>query len=187
MKLPLAGFFWPVAALCLCSCNASDRNYFPITKASVWKYAVQGDFDTFPDTVIVTGRVPVSDVEGFELAGAMGVSRLGWRGGNLVASELGGQRFDPPITILSQSPVSWAGTWETAGKPRQAKADLTTSTTQTTVAGKKTKALESVLTFHAGGKTTTLTTVFVQGIGIFSQEQRSGDRRERRIDYLSGP
>lgn len=176
-----------LAVLVACSCSNRLQSYFPVTSSSVWKYTVQGEFDTFPDTVKTVGRVPVGQVEGFELVGGMGVSRLAWQGDTLLASELAGQRFHPPIPLLAPTALDWTGTWESGGKAKPANAKFSWKPTETTVSGRKTKALESVLKFVANGRTTVLTTWFVEGIGIYRQEQRTDDRRDRRLDYLSGP
>jgi len=168
-------------------CAPSEHQYFPLAKGNKWSYSVRNDFDTFVDDIEVVRRVPVGNQEGYELHGKFGTSKFAWNGSVLVASELSGQRFDPPIPILSKAPIEWRGTVEIAGRKAASQAKLESSMTKERFAGRDYDALQTDLVMKSRGQTVRLTTWFVQGMGILLQEQKTGDKRDRRIEYLSGP
>lgn len=152
-----------------------------------WTYEVKTDFDSRVDDVAVVSRVPVGTVEGYELASPTGASRLGWNGDVLVMSMISGQVYDPPIPIFSTSKRSWQGTIETAGRLTPAKAELVCQPVKLRFAGRQVDGYQSDLSIHTTGAPVHLTSWFVKGVGLFRQEQRTGERRDRRVEYLSGP
>ena len=179
---------WPALfALACVGCSASQTSYLPLKMGSKWSYAVKGDFDTTVEDMSVVGRVPVGPQDGYEIQGHTGTTRLAWAGDRLLASELAGQWFDPPVPLISGGKTSWKGTLETAGRKSEAAATLTQSTAKLKFAGRDQDTLRTDLTLVTRGQTIKLSTWFVKGIGVLKQEQRTGNKRDRLIEYLSGP
>ncbi|MBS1713140.1 MAG: hypothetical protein JST30_02255 [Armatimonadetes bacterium] len=168
-------------------CQDQATGLMPLSKKAVWTYSVQGDFDTYVATLKAADRVPVGPAEGWKLDGTMGPSRLGWAGGTLYASELAGQGFEPPLPLYSPSPVRWKGRWSMGNRSAELEATVESKKVKEQVAGRSTDAVMSVVQLKGRGFSSRLTTWFVPGIGVYRQEQRTGDRRTVRLDYLSGP
>ncbi|MBS1724064.1 MAG: hypothetical protein JSS66_14055 [Armatimonadetes bacterium] len=167
-------------------CGGQGR-LMPLDKGSHWTYSVQTDFDTFVDDVRVTRRVPVGPVEGWEVKGSMGVSSLGWSGDTLIAVQLNGQRFEPPLPLLSGKGKTWQGLVRSGGRTEKCSANLSVAPVKETVGGRQVDGVMSTIALVGGPAPIELKTVFVADVGIVRQEQRSGDRRQRRLDYLTGP
>ncbi len=158
----------------------------PLKIGGKWSYTLQGSFDKYVDTLEVKKKVPVGRSMGFQIEGGLGVSQFAWQGGELFASELGGQFFDPPLPLISKS-GRWEGECRIAGSTHKATAQIENKMTEEILNGKSTEALQSTITLLVKGKQRTTTIWFVSGMGILRQEQRLGDHREYRLDYLSGP
>jgi hypothetical protein len=141
------------------------------------------------DSVKVTRPVSVADVEGFELNGPLGVSRLAWRGNALVAESSAGLRFSPPIPLLAPDgkEATWHGrvTWLGAEKP--ASATVRQSKRTLTLASRPIETTQSDLTLSLPSRKIELITCFEPGVGIVQQEQRSGGKLEVEIEMVSGP
>jgi len=159
----------------------------PLSKKSTWTYSVQGDFDTYVATLASAGRAPVGTAEGWILKGTMGPCRLGWSGNVLYASELAGQGFEPPLPLYSPSPRRWKGTWRQGDRSAELEAAVSSRKVKEQVSGRSTEVTQSIVELTGKGFRSRLTTWFVPGLGIYRQEQRTGDRRTVRLDYLSGP
>lgn len=173
--------------LIACGCAPSEQKYLPLAVGNRWSYSVKSDFDTTVDDVVVVGRVPVGKVEGYRMQGNLGTSEMAWDGSTLLASELAGQRFSPPLPLLTSSSVTWKGFIETAGRRIPAKAKIVSTKVKERFANRDYDTRQTEITFSSVGPNLHLTTWFVEGIGILKQEQRTGIKRDRRIEYLSGP
>lgn len=159
----------------------------PLSQGSAWTYSVKGGFDAFVVDTRVAGHANLGVTQGFVLASPMGESRVGWHGDTLVASQLAGQTFVPALPWLPPRPARWTGTVDTGAKRYQASARISVSTSEERIAGRLTPTRVSELTLDLGGRDQTVTSTFAPGIGLIRQEVRSGGRRIRRLDYLSGP
>jgi hypothetical protein len=166
------------------SCTPFDQSFFPMRMGQTWTFQVQDDFDRYVDDVRVVGAVNVGPVKGWQLRGKMGTSRLGWSGDTLLASELGGRHFDPPLPIFSRSPRSWKGTMFSAGMRTPVAATVTSEKTVEKYGGRSYDAVQTTVLLTGAGQQVKLDSWFVSGIGLLRQEQRTGDRRDRRIEYL---
>lgn len=170
-----------------CGCAPSEQKYLPLTVGNRWSYSVKADFDTTVDDIAVTGRVPVGKVEGYRMTGNLGTSEMAWDGSTLLAAELAGQRFSPPLPLLTASTTMWKGHIETAGRRIPAKAKVVSTKVKERFANRDYDTRRTEITFSSVGPNIYLTTWFAEGIGILKQEQRTGAKRDRRIEYLSGP
>ncbi len=178
-------WLWPL--ILLMGCSIPDQNLMPMAKGNKWSYRVQGAFDSRVDDVSVGRSVAVGGVRGWELVGDLGTTTLAWSGQTLVASEICGQRFDPPIPLYAPKSVTWKGTVETAGRTYPGDATLGVSRAKEKFAGKPVTAVTSTLSLTLRKQKVVLTSTFLDGVGLLHQEQRTGDRRDRYMEYLSGP
>lgn len=121
----------------------------------------------------------------------MGENRLAWVGSTLVASKLGGVIYEPPITILNPASlsdkISWKGTMTIAGKSILAEAELAQSSSKYTISSVQYAAIRTTLTVETPGKTITTDSVYANGLGLVSQEERLNGKFTAMIEYLSGP
>lgn len=159
----------------------------PLSMKSKWSYSVKTDFSSAVDEIVVGRRVPVGSHLGYELIGQMGISRLVWDGDTLLASELGNHGFSPPIPIFATRSKQWKGNLTIAGRPQQGSATLELSETPETIAGREYKAVVAELDIETKGRHINMKTWYVKSIGILRQEQRTDGKRDRRLEYLSGP
>ena len=178
----------PLLLLVLWGCGGDLHDYMPLNEHSQWEYIVRLDTDEVPVTWKVAGRAPVGAIEGWEIASDMGTSRLGWKGDDLLASELAGTVYSPPVPLLADGPRSWKGVVTTAGQKTAGSATLVRSAESLDVGGKSYESIKTVLTLDCGGETVQLTTWFFSGLGILRQEQRRGPAltRDRYIEFVSG-
>ncbi|MBL8066377.1 MAG: hypothetical protein JNM34_11045 [Chthonomonadaceae bacterium] len=178
---------WACIGLVAMGCAPGDHRYFPLAVGNKWSYSVKEDFSSRVEDLEVVRRVPVGRWSGFELKGNSGSSRLAWDGSTLWAAELASQSFDPPLPLFSRGPISWQGTTLVQGKRRKAEAQLQVMTDKYRYAGREQDTVLTTLSLTENGRTVQLETWFSEHVGILKQEQRTNDRRDRRIEYLSGP
>lgn len=179
---------WPILfCLFVGGCQGSGSDYFPLKSGAKWSYEVKTDFDSRVDDMTVARRVSVGPAKGYELDSPTGPSRLAWDRSTLLASQISGQTFEPPLPLIVPGSQSWRGTIETAGRRTPAKAQVKCQVVKLTFAGRQVDGLQSDVRIQSAGQPIQLTSWFVQGTGLVRQEQRTGDRRDRRIEYLSGP
>ena len=171
--------------VCVAGCAPFEQSYFPVRTGQVWTYQVQSDFDTYVDDIKVVGSANVGAVKGWKLQGRMGTSCLGWSGDTLIASELGGRSFDPPLPVFSRAPKSWKGTISVAGRRFPASAKITSQKTTEKLGGRSYEAWQTTVVMTGTGQTVQLDSWFVSGVGLLRQEQRTGTHRDRRLEYLS--
>jgi len=178
--------------LVLSSCSQDEQSYMPLAKGHVWTYNVQYGMATAVQDVRVSRPISVEKSAGWELASPMGNSRLAWVGSRLIAEELGGVRFSPPIPIFDplateKKPLTWAGLVIVAGKSSEGGASLTMKPDKYKVAGRDYLVKLARIELKTTGKVVENLIWFAPGIGIVRQEQRVGDNRDRALEFLSGP
>jgi hypothetical protein len=169
------------------SCKPPEQDYMPLGAGHAWTYQVQGNFDEYVDDLRTVAPTVVGPVRGWELAGKMGTCKLAWSGATLLASELAGRTFEPPIPVFSSLPRSWAGHTTVGGKRITATATLAGQKGVEKFADRNAQAWKSTLTLDCGGQATQVVSWFVAGVGIVRQEQRTGGHRDLSLEYLSGP
>ncbi len=186
--------------LALAGCHGSERDIMPLSEKSAWVYQVHGPLADSVQTVAVVSRTAVAGEEGFRLSGAMGESRLVWKGPRLLASALGGTRFAPAIPLLDlevalagesqkeKAPVSvWTGEVTYAGRKERAKAAMSRQTETISWRDRRVRAERALLELKTPKTTHRITTWFVRGRGVVRQEHRVGARLVRSLEALSGP
>lgn len=175
--------------LLLVGCGSNTQDNFPLAEGNEWNYVVRLDGDIAYQQIRVVGRSAVGPHNGWLLESDMGDSRLAWDGDTLLAAEMAGVRYTPPIPIFAPDGESWSGVVRTAEDEYEATATMETSRKKLDVAGRPHQTVMCVLTLDAGEEPIQLTTWFFEGLGILRQEQRSGPNQERnrRIDFVSGP
>lgn len=186
-----------LAAALLVGCAAPGDRYMPLEPGSEWTYTVQLHFKSVIARLKVKEQAPVGSGMGWRLAGDLGESRMAWRAGKLIAAELGGTKFDPPITLLDptakEAPqADWKGVIRHAGKQIPAAGTLsqtvlTDEADKLQIGSRKFSSIRSRLEVKAEGANLELTTWFAPGVGIIRQEQRINGDLVPSLEYLSGP
>lgn len=152
---------------------------------TTWNYSVRwGTQNTLVTTIKVTRKITVGGEEGFELRGPNGVSRLAERDGLLVAGELNGTRFDPPLPLLritnpvtGEDPVTvktWEGQMIFLKSSQTCRAKLDQHQFKDLWQSKKVKTQVATLTLTtARNRVIEIRTEYLAGTGILNQEQRT--------------
>ena len=189
--LALAGFF-----ILLAGCGSPDQ-LFPLRVDNEWSYSVKTGIPEYVEEIKVTKRVPVAGIQGYELASAMGISRLVWKGDTLFATALTGTRFNPPMPLLSsaeeKATFPWEGTVYSGGKAHKATATLTQTSEPLIRDGRKTPTTKTVLLVRLADRELETVTWYAPGTGMIMQVQRTKKQGQTdgqfdlQLDYLGGP
>ncbi len=175
----------------LAGCGGRGGSFMPIRETSEWTYVVNGKLVTGVEKVRVTGRTSVNGVRGFKLVGPMGPSRIAWRGSELIAAELSGVLYDPPVTILDVSGAPDLAKW--SGRIRYYGADLpgtvvgTQKETTFTLSGRKYRAIETTMNLTAGGKKIETVATYADTLGLAKLTEHAGGEFLSSMEYLAGP
>ena len=161
----------------------------PLEKGNVWTYEVRIDTTPHVVTLTIDEESPVGSHSGWLLESEMGNSRMAWAGDQLLAAELAGTTYWPPVPLLAPDKTSWKGVVGTSTTKVAATASLSRSEEDLEVGGRKFRTTKCVLDFNAGQDRIQLTTWFFPDRGIMRQEQRSGPAltRDRFVECVSGP
>ncbi len=171
-------------------CAPTAGNYLPMAVGDTWSYQSRTGLNSSVVDLRVARKLPVGSGPGFELVCQAGASRLAWRGDTLVASQLAGTFYSPPVPVFvpaGKTPVAWEGTVTQMGKSTQAKGAASVADSEAKAGSKTVPAKQVTLTIESGGTQTEVTTWFVNGLGIVRQEQRINGLLVNRLTYLSGP
>lgn len=174
-------------------CGPAANDWMPLAQGSRWDFAVRSGFLIAVEPVMVVGRSSVGTVEGARLNGPMGPSRLAWLGNDLLASELAGTRFSPPVTLLKVGAKD--ATWEWRGKVQSAGVWVPATVAFTQQSGTFTipksenslTSLTVVAKLSAAGMTRETQLTFARDLGVVRQETREDGKFVASIEYLSGP
>lgn len=186
-QITLAGLLM----LCLTSCSPPSTELMPLRVGEQWGFIVQSARQSIVANIKVTREAAVGGVPGFELAGPSGISRMAWKNGQLIASELSGTRYSPPIVLcasdIPKKAISWQGTLSTPLHDYPASASNKLDLDQTSIGGQTFKAVRSVLVIQfQGSSEIELKTWYVKGMGIIRQEQRTNGQQVLSMERLSG-
>lgn len=181
-----------IVIVVLAGCGrGGGESFMPLTVGGRWTYSVRAGFLSRVVDIKVSRTISVADVEGVELVGPMGNSRLAWKDGLLLVEDLPGTRVSPAIPMLVGTSVkakrAWKGIARTLAGTLEATASLTQASDTVTLGGRTYEARRSELTVRGLGEPIVLTTWFYEGIGILRQEQRVGEQLVRSMEYLAGP
>lgn len=169
------------------SCGPADRSLMPLRVGTVWTYAVERDFDSSVAEWRVVGPAPVGSEAGFEVRSPLGANRLAWSGGWLIASQLAGTRYEPPLPVLALDGTAWTGIVAGPAGTSRARAKIGRQETTEESDGRKRKVTVSTVTIQASGWEAQVTTWFVAGVGAVRQEQRTDGRLDVRAELIAGP
>lgn len=180
-----------IALLALAGCGGGGDAYMPMSKGAEWSYGFRGVFQTGVYRVSALEPTSVAESAGWTLSGPMGRSRLAWRGTKLMAAELAGTQFHPPISLLDASAPKGSRRWEGAvvvnGKSTPAQARIDQTESSTTLNGRKFSGIQVRIALDLDGRTYESTTIYSRGVGIVVHEQRDNGRFVLSQEYLSGP
>lgn len=161
-----------------------------------WTYQVRAGFDRRVAEVRVLRPLTVASVDGFELVGPLGVSRVAWKQGTLVADSTVNAQFSPPIPLLVPSSdlakdvakqvATWHGRVVVLGKVRPASAILTERTDKVEQGSQKVSAILATLTvtLQNPGSKIELLSWYREGTGLVQQEQRTRGNRIVQLQLL---
>jgi len=196
MNVPISHSIRPVACalagLCLCGCG-SQTGWFPMKVGRHWTYQVRAGFDRRVGAVKVLRPLPVASVDGFELAGPMGVSRLAWKHGTLLADSTVNAEFSPPLPLLVPSAdltkdprrvATWHGRVVSLGKERPGNAVLTEKTDKIEVGTQKVATILATVSLRTPSGQIELESWYQEGVGLVQQEQRTNGARIVQLQLL---
>jgi hypothetical protein len=180
----------PVVALCGCA-SAPQSNLMPLKVGETWIYRVHG---RELDQVVpfkVTRRISVAGTNGYEIASDLGISRLAWVGTKLVADELAGTKYDPPLPLLdSQSApadAQWEGTVTTPAGILRGTATQSQHVDKRPASGRTGVATVSTIELKTGHNVLTLVSSYVPEVGMIQQEEHNGLLSSTSLTMTSGP
>ncbi len=159
-----------------------------------WTYQVRAGFDRRVEPVRVIRSLPVDSVNGFELGGPLGQSRLAWKHGTLYADSAVNARFSPPIPLLipgveitkdvPRRVATWHGRVISLGKERPGSAVLTERTEKILVGTQKVQTILATVTLQIPGGKIELESWYQDGVGLVQQEQRTNGVRIVQLQLL---
>ena len=189
-RKPYVAYRLPFVALpFLLSCS-SGSSYMPSDTGTVWTYKIRTGFGAqHVADVSITKRISVTGTEGFEVAGPLGASRLAWKNGALWAQTFANAQVQPaiPLLRLDRQSAQWKGALETTSGKERAAGRLSHGSEQHKLGGRDFEAVRTELVLTRPRSSTTLTTWFIEGIGIVKQEQRTNGELDLRLEWVSGP
>jgi hypothetical protein len=163
----------------------------PLGKGKFWTYNYNARLRTGVEKLAVTGPTAISGHQGFILEGPMGRCAMAWKGVDLVASELAGVWYDPPLLLIRDGVRDGKGELSgkaiIAGQSFRYQGTWTQEPIKHQLGTRKLSAIkvERELTFDAN--TLKTTTVFVPGIGIVRQEEKWNGEFRALLNYVTGP
>ena len=160
----------------------------PLAVGAHWDYRFRWGLERETGRVEVVREVPVGGGTGWELRSPMGVSRLGYRGDRLVASQLGGAFLTPPLPIGVPvgSRAVWHGRVASLKGETPGSAVVEADKAKVNVAGAPRAVNRTVVTMRVDGKTVELTTWYAPGEGLLQQEQRTNERLDLALERIGG-
>ncbi len=184
------GFLILACAVGLAGCDRHSK-MMPLAKGAEWEYQATIGLLTRVTTIKVDSPVAVGSSSGFLLTSRQGNSRLAWSGSQLIASQLAGSQFRPPIPLYADlaegAKLAWKGEIRTAEGTRPASGQLVSAKTKEKLGTQEVAATLTTLTFTEAGRKHEIQTWFAAGTGIIRQEHRSDGQLMTRLIYLSGP
>ncbi|MEW5883486.1 MAG: hypothetical protein AB1725_04580 [Armatimonadota bacterium] len=185
----LGGLVLLLPVLCLHACSGS-RAYMPLDEGRSWRYSVVDAYGPRMAMLTVERRARVGDRMGVLLAGDDGTSRLAWEGSTLLGSEFVGCAFDPPIPLLEAGAESasweWRGAVRRGGTVFSAHVRASQQPSTTDDLGREVPSLRVTLSLSVGGRSETVETHYVRGVGIQRQEVRRDGRQVLLVTLATG-
>jgi hypothetical protein len=168
--------------------------WFPMKLGNHWNYQVRAGFDRRVEPVKVLRALTVASTDGFELAGPLGVSRLAWKHGVLLAESTVNARFAPPLPLLipgadlsksaPKQVAIWHGRVVTLGRERPGSAVITEQLEKIDVGSQKVSTILATVTLHTPSGKIELDSWYQEGVGLVQQEQRTNGVRIVQLQLL---
>lgn len=163
----------------------------PLRQKAEWTYEFNGKLQNGVEKMTVVGETSVAGGYGFLVQGPLGTSRLAWAGSKLVAAELAGVRYSPPIPLLDSSGTEtlpdWKGEVRAYGMVWNGSRTATQRKTTFTLSGRKYAAIQVDHILKYGDRTIETTITFADSIGIAELNERTNGEFLSSIQYLAGP
>lgn len=162
----------------------------PSDLGTAWTYKIRTGYGAqHVVDASITKKLSVTGTEGFEFAGPLGATRMAWKNGALWAQNFANAQAQPaiPLLRLDRQAAKWKGTLETATGKEAATARLSHASEQLKIGGRDFESIRTELIVTRPRSSTTVTTWFVEGIGILRQEQRTNGDLDLRLEWVSGP
>ncbi len=165
---------WLIPVVVLASGCAKTPERFPLKEGWSATYEVTGAFLPQVEEIAVLRSSTVAGVPGWVLGGALGESRLAWKDGYLVAEQLAGTWYAPPLPILraSSGDDEWRGVAVTLGKAKSVSGTFVQRDEKVDFADKKTPSTHVVLDLAEPGAKIEIQIWYVKGLGPIRWEHR---------------
>ena len=174
--------------------GGDDRALMPLKEGRAWTYKFRLKGIDSVGTLKVVRSLSISNTVGYELSSPEGLSRLVWKGKELLMANGTQGRLTPPMPILSltMDEIKWHGQLETIGKVAPASAtirrlkseDGKRDTRKLEYRGRKIECAVSVVEIEIPKRSVILETWFAPGIGIVKQVQRTNEQQDVMIELL---
>lgn len=177
---------WLLITMIVAGCGSGD-SWMPLKVHHVWTYRVRAGFERHTVPVRVAREVAVASTSGYELSSPLGISRIAWHSGRLVADSMVNSRFVPPIPLLipdvempKDRPLQvaiWHGRVYALGVEHPASAVLTEQYDTVDLGTKKVPTILATLELRLPSGKIELRSWYQSGVGLVQQEQRTNKTR----------
>lgn len=175
-----------IAGLVFVSGCSNCSDWMPLREGRSWRYLMRQAAEVVE--VRCDREIRVGDSDGWVLSGLGGETTLAWDGCILRAGQLGAMTFDPPIAILQADKVDvkWNYSGKVTSRTLPGKADVSVVQEAFEIEGESKSAGRRVtMTVETGDGSIEIVTVFSQGVGIVSQEQRNEGRTVSSVRLMN--
>lgn len=178
-----------VAALALVLLPGCARHeLFPLERGKSWTYNVRTGFPRSVEKLTVERAIAVAGVDGWQVGSPLGVARLAWKDGVLLAEETSNLRFEPPLPILvdgvGKASRTWRGTVRHLGRVEEGAATLMQSEGRDTLGSKPIDVVKTELRIRLEGHEILVRTSYAEGIGPVRQRQETDGRFDVEMEFL---
>jgi hypothetical protein len=163
----------------------------PLDENLVWTYRVQARIKEDVTELRSAEEIAVAGTRGRRMDSEFGESRLAWKDGDLVAEMLGEVSYTPALPIYlgndQLEPFSWEGLITIGDKAWPAAATITSEPESKEVLGIARDTVRVDHRIEVGEDVLTITSWFLEDVGIVEQVQRKNDEFEMSLHYEGGP
>lgn len=177
-------------AVAVAGCGAGGEEWMPMEPGRTWTYHARGGFVGYVEPVTVERAIAVAGAPGFELRGPLTTARLAWRDGKLLAEQVGGTRYVPPVPLLapeSEKSRDWSGRAQVLNVGLGAKGTLTQDREKLDLGGRQVDTRVTTLLLEMPRRRVEIRTWFAKGIGIVRQTQHTNGIQDVAIDLVRWP
>lgn len=173
-----------LALACMVGCGGGTQSWWPLRVGSVRSFSLVRGATTIVADWKVEREAPVGAQSGFQLSSPVGTSLLAWDGNRLVASQLAGTRYEPPIPILVEGEATWKGTVAAGGKSAPGTAVVVGKAGKSRHPVFGVRTLEVVATIRSEGQARVVETTYAHRVGLVTQSHRTDDTLDYRLTIL---